>query len=455
MRSSDSAVDGLMAGLAAVSAVDVTALPDKQLRSEILDLIRARNELEAALAERVGSFDARELAQVDAHQATSTWLMNFGSMSKGAGLALTGRGRLLRQLPAVATAMRDGAVSVEQLSRVADLVRRVGIDTVREYDHILAALCAAAGPNEVGKACERIHALVDPDGPDPDGKEAFDKRDLTFAQIGQTLYLRGRLDPDGAAIVQAAIDALMRPPAAGDERTAAQRRADALVDLARLGLSGDSLPEVGGERPHVAILITPDILLGQPADPPEPTADTATATANATADAGGGDPLTTAGVPQLPARPWLSWVGEVSTALAQRLACDGIIWRLIVDPRTGLPLDVGDKYRAAPPWMRKALWARDRTCRWPGCDTPAPWTDAHHLVPWWKQQRTSIDGLVSLCRYHHGLVHEGQWSLHLDRATGEVSVTRPDGRPYELGPSRPWTSPSHQGPGPGPPATPT
>ena len=35
--------------------------------------------------------------------------------------------------------------------------------------------------------------------------------------------------------------------------------------------------------------------------------------------------------------------------------------RGIVDPRTGLPLDVGDRYRVAPPWIRKALWARDRT----------------------------------------------------------------------------------------------
>ena len=332
---------------------------------------------------------------------------------------------------------------------------------MRDFDEILAVLCASAGPREVAQACERICAYLDPDGPEPDDEDGTARRELTFAQVGRSLYVRGRLDAEGAAIVQAAIDALMRPPGPGDGRTAGQRRVDALVDMARAALAGGNLPEVGGERPHVAILITPEILFGTP--PPDEGTDTSQtaapggaaasreacagdAAAQAATPACVGDSVTQAGVPELPVRPYLSWVGEVSTALAQRLACDGIIWRLILDPRNGLPLDVGDKYRIAPPWIRKALWARDRTCRWPGCDVPAQWTDAHHIVPWWKEHRTDVTGMVSLCRYHHGLVHEGQWHLHFDNATGEVSITRPDGTPYELAPSRPWTTPSHQGP---------
>lgn len=38
-----------------------------------------------------------------------------------------------------------------------------------------------------------------------------------------------------------------------------------------------------------------------------------------------GDALTRAGVPPLPERPWLTWVGEVPPELARRLACDGTI----------------------------------------------------------------------------------------------------------------------------------
>ena len=94
--------------------------------------------------------------------------------------------------------------------------------------------------------------------------------------------------------------------------------------------------------------------------------------------------------------------------------------------------------------MRKALHARDRGCRWPGCDAPAAWTDAHHLTAWYHGGPTSIERLLSLCRWHHVLVHEGRWHIHLDPATGEVTVTRPDGQPYEPGPSQPWTTPTNR-----------
>ena len=80
----------------------------------------------------------------------------------------------------------------------------------------------------------------------------------------------------------------------------------------------------------------------------------------------GDDPLTAMGVPPTPQRPWLNWVGEIHPDVARRIACDATVWRLIVDPRTGLPLDVGEKYRLVPWWIRKALWARDRRCRFPG-----------------------------------------------------------------------------------------
>jgi hypothetical protein len=39
-------------------------------------------------------------------------------------------------------------------------------------------------------------------------------------------------------------------------------------------------------------------------------------------------------------------------------------------------------------------------------------------------------------------VHEGRWRIDLDPATGQVHVTRPDGTPYEIGPSHPWTTPT-------------
>jgi hypothetical protein len=485
-------VGQVRAGLAALAAADVPGLPDEEIRSEVLDLLTCLNQLTGVLLDRIAAFDRRNLSHGDAQRASSTWLVDFGRMSKGAALRWLSVARCLAKLPALAEGARAGAVSMEQLVKVAELARHIGVDHVRDYDEILAQLCSAAGPVEVSRACERIQALVDPDGAEPDPEEDFQRREITFSQLGSMLYIRGRLDPEGAAAVQAAVDALMRPPRPGDERTAAQRRADAVVDLARGALAGTGLPEVGGERPQVGLLVTPEILFGTPdqtacAEPPSCPDPMPTTTVDPTSpvlaqptltspdgsnpssaadrrstgrieptaagcphptDACGcdRDPLTRAGVPPLPERPWLTWVGEVSPELARRLACDGAIWRLVLDPRTGLPLDVGRKMRIVPWWMRKAIRARDRTCRWPGCDVPSEWTDAHHLIPWWRGGLTTAEQIVSLCRYHHMRVHEGQWTLRMDHATGEVWVWRPDGSPYELGPSRPWISPSRQGP---------
>ncbi len=155
------------------------------------------------------------------------------------------------------------------------------------------------------------------------------------------------------------------------------------------------------------------------------------------------DPLSEAGVPPLPQPAWLDWFGEIPAALAQRIACDASVWRIVLDPATGLPLDVGRAHRVVPHWIRRALHARDRGCRWPGCEAPTDWCDAHHHdKPWYLGGETNVDELMLLCRWHHVRVHEGGWRIELDRTTGEVTVHRPDGRPYELGPSRPWTGPA-------------
>ncbi|HVH62148.1 MAG TPA: HNH endonuclease signature motif containing protein, partial [Candidatus Dormibacteraeota bacterium] len=58
-----------------------------------------------------------------------------------------------------------------------------------------------------------------------------------------------------------------------------------------------------------------------------------------------------------------------------------------------------------------ALNARDRHCRWPGCERPAGWCDGHHLKPWIQGGSSDLENLTLLCGRHHRLVHEGGWQL--------------------------------------------
>jgi hypothetical protein len=194
------------------------------------------------------------------------------------------------------------------------------------------------------------------------------------------------------------LDAYLLPPAGGEARTPAQRRADALVELCRCVLREGRAPTVGGARPQVALVL------------PAPSA----------APAAGG------------ARPWLEWLGELPAAVAERIACDADVWRAVLDPATSQPLNVGRAHRLVPYWLRKALWVRDRGCRFPGCHAPPAWCDGHHLQPWARGGRTDLVNLLLLCRWHHGLVHEGCWGIRYDTTTNTVTATRPDGSPYEI-----------------------
>jgi len=438
----------LRAGLSGLADTDVVDLSDEQVRSALPQLLTAVNRLAALTAAVVGTFDTRGLAECDGQRTTRTWLSGFGRMSQGAASGWLNRARLLRELPALAAAAAAGAASTEHLAKVKELADRVGVKAVKDFDEILAELASTSNPADVEKACERILAHLDPDGKAPDPDADFARREVTLSRQGGMTYLRGRLDPEAGAALHTALDALMKPPTADDLRTATQRRADALADLARLCLSHGQLPTVGGVRPHLGLLITPAMLLNHPTTPDTTTAPTAAphTKPNHTTDsarcATATDPLTAAGVPPLPEPPWLGWVGEIPPELAQRIACDCEVWRAILDPTTGLPLEVGRAHRIVPPWIRKALHARDRGCRWPGCDVPAAWTDAHHMIAWYLGGRTDVDELLLLCRWHHSRVHEGAWRIELDHSTGEVRVYRPNGEPYELAPSQPWLGPN-------------
>jgi hypothetical protein len=121
----------------------------------------------------------------------------------------------------------------------------------------------------------------------------------------------------------------------------------------------------------------------------------------------------------------------IGAETARRLACDATIIPMVLGTASEV-LDVGRAKRLVTPAQRRALIVRDGGCRWPGCDRPPEWTDAHHIIAWIFNGKTDLWNLILLCRHHHINVHEGRFKIRLDRDTGNVHVTYPDGRPYDL-----------------------
>ena len=91
-----------------------------------------------------------------------------------------------------------------------------------------------------------------------------------------------------------------------------------------------------------------------------------------------------------------------------------------------LPLDVGQATKTIPDHLRRAVIARDRCCRFPGCRQRPAACQAHHLKPRSQGGATSLTNLILLCAFHHlTAIHRWGWHLTL-HPDGTVTAVSPD-----------------------------
>src|SRR6266498_3709725 len=116
---------------------------------------------------------------------------------------------------------------------------------------------------------------------------------------------------------------------------------------------------------------------------------------------------------------------RVSADTSQRLACDAsrVVMRYDDDGRL---LEIGARTRTIPAALRRALHARDRGCRFPGCGLP--FGQGHHLRHWAHGGPTTLSNLAMLCRRHHRAVHEEGFQVARG-PDGELRFQRPNGHP--------------------------
>ena len=97
-------------------------------------------------------------------------------------------------------------------------------------------------------------------------------------------------------------------------------------------------------------------------------------------------------------------LGHVAEATLERIACDGHLSRVIMFGTSDV-LDVGRSTRTATNGQFRALIARDRHCRAPGCTEPPNRCQAHHIEHWTRGGLTDLDNLELLCWNHHRQRH--------------------------------------------------
>jgi hypothetical protein len=103
----------------------------------------------------------------------------------------------------------------------------------------------------------------------------------------------------------------------------------------------------------------------------------------------------------------------ISPRTAKRLSCDASLVTVLEDEQ-GRVLNIGRRSRTVPAAINRALNIRDKTCRVPGC-CESRYVDAHHIKHWADGGDTSMDNLVTLCRKHHRQLHQGCFTISVEK----------------------------------------
>ena len=416
------------------------------------------------------------------------WLSWRAGLSPGAAREHVRVARALGKLPKLSDAMRSGKISYSK-------VRAVTRVATPENEDDLLDVClggTAEHVERIARAWRRIDRNVE----HAEERRQQASRELrTWVDEDGMVVVRGRLTPEVGSVLRRALEAACdqgrrvaasnggekgetadaseadgADPVVGADKevggaaagpaepTLAQRQADAIGTLAEAALAGGLDRGTAGDRYQVVLHVDAEAL-AEPRDVPAGTSPGAAPGIGDSVPPGAGpgraghirqrrrrtsgpcpesQPTTAAGRQTV-----LDEAGgiHVSAETARRLACDAATVTMRHGPG-GEILDVGRRTRTISPALRRALAARDRHCRFPGCGNRR--VDAHHVEHWADGGRTALDNLVLLCRRHHRAVHEEGYRVTID-AGGDAKFLRPDGHPLPEAPPAPaWTSPALQ-----------
>jgi len=291
----------------------------------------------------------------------------------GARRSLTGE-PLEPIYPDIAEAFSAGELGPEHAAAIAETVEAIPAKDRAEHatsvETTLLEHARTSDPRTIRLLGQRILAHLDPDGPSPEERslqQAHRRVTLNRLEDGTGL-VEGRLSPSCQAIWEAILTPLAarRPDDAlgSDDRTIPQRLHDAFEEAGRRLLATGDLPNHAGLPSQLIVTIS--------------LTDLERRAGRATTHHG----------------------GTLSIDEALRLAADGHVLPAILNDAGGI-LAYGTGHRLATPGLRKAVFARDRGCTFPGCARTAAQSEIHHATDWALGGETNLDNLAIACGYHN------------------------------------------------------
>ncbi len=358
---------------------------------------RAVDVVSAAIAGEIARRSARELGYGGLAQRSG--FLNAEALIQ----SVTGSGRAeAAKHVAVGSALHttvgagvlEGTISVD----AADAIQR-GLGSL---DAAAAPLLEHVNTLDADRLYRRARDLRDDLEADAVARREQEQRDLrsfTYSRRGDGM-VRGSflLDPIDGALVTAAFDAVLSPRRGGprfvsddqkaqdaqlelDPRTTQQIAADSFVAMIGLAVDADPGAVFGSRRPAVRVVVAAKDLANR------------------------------AGRGHLE-----DHADAISIETVERMVCDAGVVGVAFDD-DGQCVNVGRTQRLFTARQRIGLAVRDGGCRFPGCDRPPSWAEAHHINQWDRDHgRTDLADGILLCRRHHLLVHNNHWQISRDGA---------------------------------------
>ena len=371
--------------------VDVHTLGDGALQALVVELQQQADRLEAARLRVLGEWDARAVWALDGACNGASWLAARGNVARGPMATVLRDARHLRAMPETAAALAEGRLAPATARLLARVLNERTERAFARDEAVLIDTVAGLTVDDAALVLRYWQQSVDQDGPDPRDRRS---NGLWLSPgLDGGSELKGHLDAESSAIVgdwiQAEVERRRRQRREAGEDLAGQGprlRAEALVEMARRASA--AADGRAAARPLVWVLAGEDELRS----------------GEGTCEVMGS--------------------GLVSARLAQCLACDCDLRRVVIDAEGRINL--GRTERSAGQTQRQALTLRDGGCRFPGCDRPPGWCEAHHIWWWEHGGPTDLENLCLLCSHHHHLCHEGGFRVTRPD-NGELVFRRPDG----------------------------
>ena len=340
---------------------------------------RVRSQVEYIATEAVSSFDLWGEWALSGARTPAQWLAAQCRIPKAEASRQVRRGRLLSHLPASREAWSRGALSTAHFDVVAAL-RNERTESALERDEVMLV-----GETQRHTFADFVTLAryweqhADPDGAEADAMAQRARRDVYLVpSIGGTYLGKMTLDPISGAIVAGELERLeaelfeadwakakeelRREPKAHElARTPAQRRADALVEMAT---RSKAVPAEGRlPAPLFSVLVGYETLHGR-------VCELAQGTRMVLAPGS--------------LVPWLD---------------QAYIERAVFEP--GGRVEVGITSRFFTGATRRAIELRDRACTHPYCDEPAERCQADHIEPYAQGGPTTQENGRLLCAFHN------------------------------------------------------